>query len=307
MLGYGLFYFPQSFLRIQFPLMEILQRGWNPPADRPIRILDLGAGVGAAGFGAVSFLQPKPVEGWALDHSEQALRIHEELTAAGRLGHWHQSQIDLHHPQTRGLPRMDLILVSFTLTEMTTEFAGTLDLWLHALHPKGALLVLEPFSKPSNHRLGQFRDRLVAERKYHVIAPDPHPPDGSSLLQYEFSFHRNRTWDLPQSMLFLNRHLDRIVDELHFNFIAVTPEPPMPPPADAGNFRLATRFVRAKGKWIAEGFSSDGIRHEYEILVRHLTPELKRKLQKLKQGDSVHASNIQPAGTSLRFEALHED
>ena len=136
-LGYGLFYFPQSFLRIQFPLVEILERGWNPPVDRPIRILDLGAGVGAAGFGAVSLLQPRPVEGWALDHSEEALRIHEELSAAGPLGHWHQSQIDLHHPQTRGLPRMDLILVSFTLTEMTTEFAGTLDLWLRALHPKG--------------------------------------------------------------------------------------------------------------------------------------------------------------------------
>ena len=78
----------------------------------------------------------------------------------------------------------------------------------------------------------------------------------------------------------------------------------MPPPADSGNFRLATSFTKGKGKWIAEGFSSDGIRHEYEILIRHLTPELKRRLQRLKQGDSVHASNVQPAGTSLRFDGL---
>jgi len=306
-LAYGLFYFPQSFLRIQFSLLEILERGWNPTGDRPIRILDLGAGLGAAGFGAVSLLQPKQVEGWALDHSEEALRIHKELSAAGTLGSWHQSSIDLHHPQTTGLPRMDLILLSFTLTEMTTGYETTLDFWLRKLHPKGALLVLEPFSKPSSFRLEQYRDRLVTEKKYHVLAPDSHSSENSSLPQNEFSRHKDRTWDLPQSMRLLNRNLNRMVDEMNFTFIAITPEPPLPPPADSGHFRLMAPFARAKGKWIAEGFSPDGVRHEYEILVRHVTPALKRKLQKLKQGDSVHASNVQSAGTSLRFDGLNED
>jgi SAM-dependent methyltransferase len=306
-LAYGLFYFPQSFLRIQFPLMEILESGWNPPDDRPIRILDLGAGLGAAGFGAASLLKPKQMEGWALDHSEEALRIHEELSATGPVGHWHQSRIDLHQPRTAGLPRMDLILLSFTLTEMMTNFETALDFWLRKLHPKGALLVLEPFSKPSSFKLKKYRDRLLTEKKYHLLAPDSHLGENNSLPQKLFARHKNRTWELPLSMLLLNRDMNRIVDELSFTFLAITPEPPLTTTTVSGHFHLMTPFMRAKGKWIAEGLSSDGVRHQYEILIRHVTPALKRELQKLKAGDSVNASNVQRVDTRFRFDGLNQD
>ena len=308
-LAYGLFYFPQSFMRIQFPLTEILASGWTPPIDRPIRILDLGCGVGAAGFGAVSLLQsdqmrtrtsathnagPKAgapyIEGWALDHSEDALQIHKELSAS--FGMWNHLHGNLHDQRTSGIPKMDLILLSFTLTEIASDFERSLDSWLRRLHPKGALLVLEPFSKPGKRRLEKYRDRLIVEKNYRVLAPS------ASLIS-----HKMRTWDLPESMILLNRDLNRIVDELNFTFLAIAPEVPT---AEAAEFLLITPFVRSKGKWIASGRTSDGHDHQYEILSRHVTPEMKRKLEKLKRGDSVHVSNVQVAGTSLRFEVLED-
>ena len=309
-LAYGLFYFPQSFIRIQFPLREILEAGWGPPGDRAMRILDLGCGVGAAGFGAVSLMRTWTsavhdagevagapyIEGWALDHSEEALKIHAELSAAGSIGKWQQVHADLHQPaQLRGRgagatsAKMDLILLSFTLTELASEFEKSLDFWLRRLHPNGVLLVLEPFSKPGKRRLEQYRDRIVAEKQYRVLAPIS-----------ELTSHKMRTWNLPESMLLLNRNLDRIIDELNYTFLAITPEIPVP----ADEFVLITAFVRTKGKWIASGRSSDGFNREYEILARHVTPEIKRKLQKLKLGDRVRASNIQIAGTNFRFEDL---
>jgi SAM-dependent methyltransferase len=299
-LAYGLFYFPQSFIRIQFPLMETLARGWTPPSDRAIRILDLGCGVGAAGFGAVSMLRPHRMEGWALDHSQEALQIHAELSGSESLGTWHHLRFELQEQRISGLQKMDLILLSFTLTEMASEFERTMDFWLRRLHPNGALLVLEPFSKPGKRRLEHYRDRLSAEKRYRVVAPSS--ASGPSSL----SSHKMRTWNLPESMLLLNKHLNRIIDELNFNFLAITSEVPLPPPADAGNFVLINPFVRTKGKWTASGRSSDGLDHAYEILARHVTPEMKRKLQKLKRGDSVHVSHVQVAGTSLRFENLED-
>ena len=61
-----------------------------------------------------------------------------------------------------------------------------------------------------------------------------------------------------------------------------------------------------KGKWLASGYASDGVRREYEILSRHLTPELKRELHALQAGDVVRAFNVHPAGDNFRF-TLDED
>jgi hypothetical protein len=183
---------------------------------------------------------------------------------------------------------MDLILFSFTLTEVASEFERSLDFWLRKLHPKGALLVLEPFSKPAKRRLERYRDRLSTEKQYRTVA--------------SLSSHQKRTWNLPKSMFMLNQNLNRMIDELNFTFLAVTPEVALP----LSDFMLMTPFRWIKGKWIAAGRSSDGVAHEYEILARHVTPEIKGKLQKLKRGDAVRACNVRVAGSSLRFENLEE-
>lgn len=57
LLAYGLFFFPQTYVRVQWPLRELLAfRGWQPPLERPMRILDLGSGLGSASLGALDVL-----------------------------------------------------------------------------------------------------------------------------------------------------------------------------------------------------------------------------------------------------------
>ncbi len=300
MLAYGLFYFPQSFTRIQFVLSQIIVQGWNPPTDRPVRLLDLGAGAGAAGFGAAALLQQSQIQGWAFDRSDYALRIHAELSAIAPAQSWQQERIDLRRPQKRRLPKMDLILLSFALNEMPATHEKALDFWLRWLQPRGVLLVLEPFSKDSIFHLNQYRDRLVKETNYRILSPGTPLPDYPMLQKDDCEYVRE--WQLPQSLLLLNRNLCRSIAVLKFCFLAISPRGEMPLPPGASHFRLIAPFLQVKGKWLAAGYASDGVRREYEILSRHLTPELKRKLHALKAGDIVRASNVHPAGDSFRFK-----
>jgi hypothetical protein len=298
MLAYGLFYFPQSFTRVQFALSQILDQGWKPPTERPVRLLDLGAGAGAAGFGAAAMLQWPQIEGWALDHSDSALRIHAELSAIAPAQSWQQIQIDLRHPQKRRLPKMHVILLSFALNETATH-EKTLDFWLRRLHPRGVLVVLEPFSKDSVVRLNHYRDRIAKETNYRIVSPVTPLPDYPMLKTKDCEYVRE--WRLPQSLLLLNRNLRRSIAILKFCFLAISHRNEMPLPTGASHFYLIAPFLQAKGKWMAAGYASDGVRREYEILSRHLTPELKRKLHAFKAGDLVRASNVHPAGDRFRF------
>lgn len=300
MLAYGLFYFPQCFTRVQFVLSEVAARGWVPPTDRPVRILDLGAGTGAAGFAAAALLQRPQIQGWAFDRSDSALRIHAELSAIAPAQSWQQKRIDLGLLQKRRLPGMDLILVSFALSEMPAAQEKALDFWLRWLHPRGVMLVLEPFSKDSISRLNRYRDRLVEEKRYRILSPGIPLPDYPRLQKDDCEYVRE--WQLPQSLLLLNRNLRRSIAVLKFCYLAIGAQGEMPLPPGASHFRLIAPFLQVKGKWVAAGYASDGVRREYEILSRHLTPELKRKLRALKAGDIVRASDVQPAGDSFRFK-----
>ena len=299
MLAYGLFYFPQSFTRIQFVLSQIIARGWNAPTDRPVRVLDLGAGAGAAGFGAAALLQLPDIQGWALDRSDYALTIHAELSAIAPAQSWHQERIDLRRQHKRRLPKMDLILLSFALNEMPGTQEKALDFWLRSLHPRGVMLVLEPFSKDSILHLNRYRDRLERETNYRILSPGKPLPDYPMLQKDDCEYVRE--WQLPQSLLLLNRNLRRSIEVLKFCFLAISSPGQIPLPPGASYFRLIAPFQQLKGKWLAAGYASDGVRREYEILSRDLTPEQKRKLHGLQAGDILHVANVQPAGNNFRF------
>ncbi|TNE47864.1 MAG: hypothetical protein EP343_18180 [Deltaproteobacteria bacterium] len=90
LLAYGLFYFPQTYVRAQWPLRELLTyRGWKPPLHRPMRILDLGSGLGSASLGVLDVLVqyaaiqdlPEPLEFHltAVDHARHSLQWYSKL------------------------------------------------------------------------------------------------------------------------------------------------------------------------------------------------------------------------------------
>lgn len=104
LLAYGLFFFPQTFVRTQWPVLELLRfRNWQPPTQRPLRILDLGAGLGGASLGVISALlalypsiSSSTIHLTAVDHGTQNLhwlqRMVQELSP-----HWPNVCLDIRH------------------------------------------------------------------------------------------------------------------------------------------------------------------------------------------------------------------
>src|SRR5262245_42511074 len=76
-IAYGLLFFPQTWVRTRFALAEAVEaRGWRPARPQTV-ILDLGAGLGAAGFSAAQFLVARGLADrariLAVDRSKAAL------------------------------------------------------------------------------------------------------------------------------------------------------------------------------------------------------------------------------------------
>lgn len=307
LLAYGLFFFPRSFVRAQFPICELLARGWRPLQQRPLRVLDVGAGAGATGLGAATQLcltSGASIEGLALDRSGVALQMLAELAAAAPSQRWITAEVDLR----TGIPAAaqqswDLILAGFSLNELWDRMLFLIENLMRRLEPHGVLLVLEPAVKETSERLEALRDRIASEGKFHIWAPCLHSASCPLLQEGQYWCHEVRTWEVPASVSLLNRHLHRSVEVLKFSFLALSPAAPPVGPAGPERFRMIAPFTRAHGKWLTAGCSAEGRRRQYEILRREVTPELADWIKSCERGDIVEVDprRLEEFGETIRL------
>jgi SAM-dependent methyltransferase len=319
LLAYGLFYFPQTFVRIRFPLREALFfRGWRPSgADRPLRLLDLGAGLGGATLGAATLLhdalENQPIEAIAVDQSTDSLATLRQLAAeTGR----HTPRLTLHTARgdlktwfrkARPEDRWDIILASFSLGE---AFFGADDAAVHTwiktalgrLRPGGLLLITEPALKETSERIERLRNAIAQENTARILAPCPHHRDCPLLATRKFWCHEVRHWPVPESLDYLNRHLFRGIRELKFSYLMLAPAGPkaMPESRPAGFMRLISPMSDMKGRYTWTGCAGDGQRYEYEIHKRELDRNQETFLTRVERGDLLIVKSSESIGETLR-------
>ena len=175
------FFFARDVLKCTAAALPVC-RGWQPSAA-VIRVVDLGAGLGASGLGLVRALRAtghtQPIELLAVDADGPALTLAAEL-----LGKAAQLEPQLAPLQVRVRPhdlrqplrleaRADWLLCAQTLCELdrgaddaerARRHARLLADW-HAdlLRPGGRLLVVEPALAQTSRHLQRVRDALLAE------------------------------------------------------------------------------------------------------------------------------------------------
>ena len=88
--AYSLFFAPQTYARLSLILAELPP---FPATAQPLRVLDLGAGTGAASWALLDHLGPRPVALSARDHSRPALRCLHDLFSALRRGRWPEATL----------------------------------------------------------------------------------------------------------------------------------------------------------------------------------------------------------------------
>ena len=267
------------------------------PARRGLRVLDLGAGSGAA-TAALLDAWGLPGETTLLDRSPVGLDVARDLLV----------DVYRHAPRTtrgdlRELPdgQWDVLLVSYALNEsLATAPEAEQTKWIAAaarrLTPNGLLLLCEPLIDSAGPFMDRLRTAALGEAGLHIWAPCPHA-QACPLAARRSSCHDVRNWRMPPAAQALNNRLGRNIQDLKFSFLALSP---LAPPAAAPAFRLVAPVHPTKGKWEMLGCAPEGELRRYEVLKRDADEAARRQLGDLERGDRVQLDDLTRAGDAWR-------
>ncbi len=199
----------------------------------PLRVLDVGAGLGASTWGLARLLAKRGLRGnievAMVDEDEAALRIARAIVRA------HPSEGDVEVrvvPETRGL--YDLILVGQSLGEIDpdeTKQVAFLSKLLERLDPHGSLVVVEPALRDRTRRLHRVRDALVARpaparadsdaRGVTIFAPCLHQSACPMLARETDWCHEDVAIDLPPRVAAIARAAGLRWQGLTFSYLVL--------------------------------------------------------------------------------------
>ncbi len=311
LMAYGLFFFPQTFVRTGIVLSEWSGLHGLPPRDskEPFRILDLGCGLGAASFAALThltgLLPGRSLELTVTDTSLTSLAWLKKLFDA-RQNLWPDARLEVNagnllSANSDKKDHWDLILVSFALNEACETLDGNeARTWLRAqidsLKPMGSLMIIEPAGESTSPGLERLRDWIAESKIAQILGPCLHDGPCPLLLKGSAYCHEVRRWRIPESVEFLNRRLLRSIQDLKFSFsMLARPDLPrrvMAQPA----FRMIAPMHKVPGRLLTTGCSADGHVYEYELLTRHLDKAEVKVILSFERGDVIQTDDPELIG-----------
>jgi hypothetical protein len=269
--------------RTEVALGRILREVFGTPTGILPRVLDLGAGTGAAGAGVRGFFGAGT-----------------EVVSVDRVGGPGVVVVDLVAPgPIRGVTgRFDLIVAAHLLNELFVARVGPQRIAARAqkvrewcdtlLAPTGTMVILEPALRETSRDLLAVRDDLVAAG-LHVVAPclwsGPCP-----------ALARERDWchDAALEPAEVAGQRARRVD---FSYLALRATGSAP--SDPSLFRAVSDLLPEKGRLRLFGCGPAG-RHPLVRLDRHHTAA-NQALDDAARGDVIRVQNTIPAGDGLRI------
>jgi phospholipid N-methyltransferase len=273
----ALFFTVCDAMKIAVPFGELARANALP--DRPLRVVDLGAGCGAMSLGLVH-AGARIGELTLVDTDAGALAIAKRALPA--------STTVVADATTAAIPPADLIVCGTMLNELPE--AAHLPLVtraLAALADDGALILVEPALRDTTRALHRLRDALLG--RAFVAFPCTHQQTCPALVNPDDWCHEDRTVDLPPRTAELARVTHLRDDGLKFSYLVLRRQPLAVP---AGAWRLVSAPRIAKGKHEITGCGEPGWR-TLRLLKRHRTGE-HRAFERAHRGDTVVAE--EPAG-----------
>ncbi|HEY3817614.1 MAG TPA: small ribosomal subunit Rsm22 family protein [Polyangiaceae bacterium] len=235
-----------------------------------LRILDVGAGLGATTWGVVRALEAAGgsgiVEATWLDSDARALEVASAIARAREgTGAIRLRVTTMHRPATGAfdaLPRFDLVLVGQVLSELdvgaaddarVARHAELLATWLdRRVEPHGSLVVVEPALRDRSRHLHRVRDALVASGAT-VFAPCLHAAPCPVLARETDWCHEDLDVDLPAWLVPVARAAGLRREGLTFSYLVlrkdgVTLASSVAVPASATRLRVVSGAIATKGK-----------------------------------------------------------
>jgi len=298
--AYSLFFAPQTHARLTHILAELPA---FPDTPKPLRVLDLGCGTGAASWALLDHLGARPVALTAWDHSRPALRCLHDLFSAVRRARWPEAILrttpaPLSEFTTAPEP-YDVILIHYVLNELPPEEQRLLlSRAGRALAPGGRLIVCEPLVHAEGDYMRELRAYALKDLGLHLLAPCPHAQD----CPLDGPCHDVRTWKISQALQILNNTLRRDLRHLPYALLVLTPEPPVEQEILCA--RLVGSPTHAKGQTTGPACCPDGEVHRLQLLHRDFDTAGRKKLRHLERGQRLHLRSITPLGDPTLFRAV---
>jgi SAM-dependent methyltransferase len=232
---------------------ELVEAGLLAP---PLRILDLGAGLGAMTWGVARALEAAGHSGeldatW-VDTDVAALDVARDLVRA-RAGVG-PSRVTVRAHVERGEigPRpgpFDLVVIGQVLSELdssasdrVTRHAGLLRALLGVLRPNGALVVVEPALRDRTRHLHEVRDAIAGEAT--IFAPCLHADRCPALVRPSDWCHEDLPVDLPPFLTPIARAAGLRWQGLTFSYLVLRKDAEIP----GAGWRVVSDAIVTKGK-----------------------------------------------------------
>jgi SAM-dependent methyltransferase len=306
-----LFSFPRDVPKGAAAVRELVATGaLELPSSRPLRVLDLGAGLGAATWGIARALSAAraagategSIEATFVDDEPAALALAEVIARkrGGERGvrlsvRAHQGDAARFRPDGA----YDVVVLSQALSEMDAARDEPARIAAHvelsrrllagALRDDGSLVLVEPALRERARHLHAVRDALLVERVANVFAPCLHDRACPALAQPGEWCHEDLPVDLPEWLVPVARAAGLRWQGLTFSYAVLRRD------GDSLARRLgAERGVRVvsdrivtKGKlelFVCGAAGESAARARLMRLDRHETPE-NRAMSGLRRGD----------------------
>lgn len=298
--AYSLFFAPQTYARLSLILAELPP---FPETAQPLRVLDLGAGTGAAAWALLDHLGRRPAALAAWDHSRTALRcLHDQFTALRR-ARWPDATLRTNPEPLESFAasgeKYDVILLHYVLNELSADARRQLlSRAARALAPGGRLIVCEPLVHAAGDYMRDLRAHALADLGLHILAPCPH----AQACPLNGSCHDVRTWKLTQTLQILNSALHRDLRHLAYAFLVLTPA--APPAADSLRVRVVGSPAHAKGQTTCPACCPDGCIHRIQLLHRDFDTPGRKQLRHLERGQVLKLASLTPLGDPALFRAV---
>lgn len=297
--AYSIFFAPQTHARMAHLLTELPP---FPETDRPLKILDLGSGTGAAAWALLDHLGDRPAALTTWDHSRAALRCLHDLFAGLRRARWPQALLRTTHAPlddfAANAETYDVILLHYVLNELDPERRRSLlSRAARALAPGGRLLICEPLVHDAGDYMRGLRAHALEDLGLHLLAPCPH----EQACPLATPCHDVRTWILPRSLQILNSSLGRDLRHLAHALLVLTPDAPAPP--DTLRVRVVGSPAHAKGQTVCPACCPDGHIHRIQLLHRDFDTTGRKALRHLERGQVLPLAGLQPLGDPTLFRA----
>jgi len=276
------------------------------PQDRPLRIVDVGAGLGAMTWGIARALeaanQSGKIDALFIDEDEAVLSLAKAMANKAKMAlpaappaptgkvkltvRTHAARIG----STLRIPHADLIVIGQTLSELdgalapderAARHAAMLAEWLAtSVRQGGALVVVEPALRERTRHLHAVREALLAAGKAHIFAPCLHDRSCPVLAAQGQWCHDDLDVDLPTWLAPLARGAGLRWQGLSFSYLVLqapragenggNDENSLAPTSRGLHLRVISDVMRTKGKVEIFGCTSEGERVRFRRLDRDI-------------------------------------